>query len=272
MSDSMRLHRALARAGVASRRKAEQLIAEGRVRVNGERAHIGQVVDLGTDRVTLDGRSIAIAASPAVWLVLHKPAGVMTTRSDPGGRRTVFDFVEDVPGLVYVGRLDFDTEGVLLLTTDGEAAHRLTHPSGGVEREYRATVTGDAPGAVSRARQGVRLHDGLVTPTRVEASPAGGARAPRSGRGAGGAPGRTEARWYFDVVITEGKKREVRRLCRALGLRVERLVRVRFGPVRLGRLAAGQVRPLRPAERAALEALVAAGARASAGDATRRQS
>ena len=237
MVGSMRLHRALARAGVASRRKAEELIAEGRVRVNGEPAHLGQIIDPDADRVTLDGRSIAVAEGPAVWLVLHKPAGVMTTRSDPAGRRTVFDLVEDVPGLVYVGRLDFDTEGVLLLTTDGEAAHWLTHPSSGVEREYRATVTGDAPAAVPRARRGVRLHDGPVTLRRVEASPAGGGR------------------WHFDVVITEGRKREVRRLCGALGLRVERLVRVRFGPVTLGRLPVGHVRSLRPVERRALEAL-----------------
>lgn len=237
MSGPMRLHRALARAGVASRRKAEQLIVEGRVHVNGEPAHLGQVVDPVADRVTVDGEPVVVAESPAVWLVLHKPAGVMTTRSDPAGRPTVFDLVEDVPGLAYVGRLDFDTEGVLLLTTDGAAAHRLTHPSREVEREYRATVTGDAPAAVPRARQGIRLHDGPVTPRRVEASPAGGGR------------------WYFDVVITEGRKREVRRLCRALGLRVERLVRVRFGPVTLGRLPVGEVRALRPAERDALEAL-----------------
>lgn len=254
MGGAMRLHRALARAGVASRRKAEQLIAAGRVRVNGEPAHIGQVIDPDADRVTLDGRSIAVAPTPAVWLVLHKPAGVMTTRSDPGGRPTVFDLVDDVPGLVYVGRLDFDTAGVLLLTTDGAAAHRLTHPSSGVEREYRATVTGDASAAVLRARQGVRLPDGPVTPRRVEASAAGGGR------------------WHFDVVITEGRKREVRRLCSALGLRVERLVRVRFGPVTLGRLAEGRVRPLRHSERAALAALVAESAARPVGRGPRERS
>jgi len=271
MADAMRLHRALARAGVASRRKAEQLIAAGRIRVNGEPAHLGQVIDPDADRVTLDGMSISVAASPAVWLVLHKPAGVMTTRSDPRGRTTVFDLVDDIPGLVYVGRLDFDTEGVLLLTTDGEAAHRLTHPSRGVEREYRATVTGDAPAAASRARRGILLHDGMVTPTRVEASPAQGPGASRGGGGEGLA-GRAGRRWYFDVVLTEGRKREVRRLCRALGLRVERLVRVRFGPVHLGRLPAGEVRPLRGAERAALEALVTDGGRGARGDALGQQS
>jgi 23S rRNA pseudouridine2605 synthase len=237
----MRLHRALARAGVASRRKAEELIAAGRVRVNGVPARIGQSLDPAADRVTLDGRPVdlaEIAQAPAVWIVLHKPAGVMTTRSDPRGRRTVFDLVNDVPGLVYVGRLDFDTEGVLLLTTDGDAAHRLTHPSNEVEREYHATVTGDAPAAVTRARAGVMLHDGPVRPRHVSA-----ARAP-------------DGRWVFRVVITEGRKREVRRLCRALGLGVERLVRTRFGPVTLGRMRAGSSRPLRAAERTALAALV----------------
>ncbi|HEX7123354.1 MAG TPA: pseudouridine synthase [Gemmatimonadaceae bacterium] len=238
MNEPMRLHRALARAGVASRRKIEQLIAEGRVRVNGAVAQIGQVVDPANDRVTVDGRVVPLASVPETWIVLHKPAGVMTTRADPQGRPTVFDLVEDVPGLVYVGRLDYDTEGVLLLTTDGRAAHRLTHPSTAVEREYVATVRGDAPGAVQRAREGVELHDGLVRPKRVEASPAG------------------RDRWHLTVVITEGRKREVRRLCRALGLTVERLVRVRYGPVRLGRLGAGESRGLTPRERAALDALL----------------
>jgi 23S rRNA pseudouridine2605 synthase len=233
----MRLHRALARAGVASRRKAEELIAAGRVHVNGEAARIGQSIDPAFDRVTLDGQRIDFSDVPAVWIVLHKPAGVMTTRSDPRGRRTVFDLVDDVPGLVYVGRLDLDTEGVLLLTTDGDAAHRLTHPSSKVEREYVATVTGDAPAAVTRARSGVILHDGPVRPREVSAAALPGGR------------------WAFRVVITEGRKREVRRLCRALGLAVERLVRTRFGPVTLGRMRAGSSRPLSAAERTALAAL-----------------
>lgn len=238
MNRPMRLHRALARAGVASRRKIEQLIAERRVRVNGVEARIGQVVDPERDHVTVDGRVVPLASVPETWIVLHKPAGVMTTRTDPQGRPTVFDLVEDVPGLVYVGRLDYDTEGVLLLTTDGNAAHRLTHPSAAVEREYVATVRGDAPRAVQRAREGVELHDGPVRPKEVRASPAG------------------RDRWHLTVVITEGRKREVRRLCRALGLTVERLVRVRYGPVRLGRLGAGESRGLTARERAALDALL----------------
>jgi 23S rRNA pseudouridine2605 synthase len=234
----MRLHRALARAGVASRRKAELLIAGGHVRVNGKVAQVGQGVDPELDDITVDGRAVSIMERPAEWVVLHKPAGVMTTRSDPQGRPTVFSLVDDRPGLTYVGRLDLDTEGVLLLTTHGDAAHALTHPSTEVERVYVATVTGDARAAVVRAEAGVELHDGLVRPRAVSARELQGGE------------------WEFEVTIAEGRKREVRRLCRAVGLTVHRLVRTRFGPVRLGRLAAGASRPLSHEEREALERIV----------------
>jgi 23S rRNA pseudouridine2605 synthase len=238
MAATMRLHRALARAGLASRRRAELLIGEGRVRVNGALAHIGQGIDPAADLVEVDGRRVNLSAAPPTWIVLHKPAGVMTTRSDPQRRRTVFELVDDVPGLVYVGRLDLETEGVLLLTTDGDAANRLTHPRAGIERVYVATVAGDARSAAERARHGVVLHDGPVTPKRVSVRPAPGGK------------------WYFEVVIAEGRKREVRRLCRELGLRVERLVRTEFGPVALGGMAVGTTRALTARERQALEQLI----------------
>jgi 23S rRNA pseudouridine2605 synthase len=238
MTGTMRLHRALARAGVASRRRAEVLIGEGRVRVNGTIAHVGQGIDPAADQVEVDGRKVDLRAAPATWIVLHKPAGIMTTRSDPQGRRTVFELVRDVPGLVYVGRLDLETEGVLLLTTDGDAANRLTHPRSGIERVYVATVTGDARRAAERARQGVVLHDGIVLPKRVTV---------RS---------RSDGRWLFEVVIAEGRKREVRRLCRELGLRVERLVRTSFGPVELGDLPVGKTRALTSKEQLALAKLI----------------
>jgi 23S rRNA pseudouridine2605 synthase len=232
----MRIQRALARAGVASRRKAEELIAAGRVRVNGDVAHTGQVVDPSRDQIVVDGRAVE-APRAAVWYVLNKPAGVMTTRSDPDGRRTVFEFVPDVRGLTYVGRLDYLTEGLLLLTTDGEAAHRLSHPRGEIERTYVATVTGKGDEAARAARGGVMLDDGPVHPKRILATHVG------------------RDRWDLEVTITEGRKREVRRLCTALGLGVERLVRTRFGPIALGDLAPGAVRGLTPAERAALASL-----------------
>lgn len=234
----MRVQRAVARAGLVSRREADRAVAEGRVQVNGETALIGQTVDPARDQITLDGKAVRVALDSHRWIVLHKPAAVMTTRRDPGGRKTVFDLVDQVPGLVYVGRLDFMTEGVLLLTTDGRAAHALTHPSNEVERTYVATVRGDAPSAVRQARRGVELEDGMVVPREVSAHPIG------------------DRRWAFEVTIAEGRTHEVRRLCDALGLEVERLVRTRFGPVRLGNLAPGATRALTPAERDVLEALV----------------
>jgi 23S rRNA-/tRNA-specific pseudouridylate synthase len=154
MTEPMRIHRALARAGVASRRHAETLIAEGRVTVNGGVARLGQTVDPNRDRVQVDGKEIALEAAASKWYVLNKPAGVMTTRRDPEGRRTVFEMVPEVPGLTYVGRLDFLTEGVLLMTNDGEGANRLTHPSSEVERVYVATVRGNAKGRPIRLGKG----------------------------------------------------------------------------------------------------------------------
>ncbi|HEV7594426.1 MAG TPA: pseudouridine synthase, partial [Gemmatimonadaceae bacterium] len=145
----MRIQRALARAGVASRRGAEELVAAGRVGINGAIAITGQSVDPARDTITLDGKKIGAPAA-SHWIVLNKPSGVITTRVDPEGRQTVFELVDDVPGLTYVGRLDYMTEGVLLLTTDGDAAHKLTHPSSEIERTYVANVRGDG-GSAARA-------------------------------------------------------------------------------------------------------------------------
>ena len=238
MSEPMRIQRALARAGVASRRHSETLIAAGRVTVNGGVAKIGQSVDPARDEICVDGKRVAAAPPIPVWIVLHKPAGVMTTRSDPEGRKTVFDLVRDAPGLTYVGRLDYMTEGVLLLTTDGDAAHALTHPSYEVERTYVAIVEGNVEAAVAQARRGVELDDGVVEATHASARRIGG--------------GRSE----FEITLTEGRKREVRRLCKALGLTVERLIRTRYGPVELGALKAGESRKLTQREHSEIRALV----------------
>ncbi|WP_053334428.1 pseudouridine synthase [Gemmatimonas phototrophica] len=234
----MRVQRALARAGAVSRREADQAVADGRVLVNGQVALVGQVVDPARDVITLDGAPVKTHVTAHRWIVLNKPAATMTTRKDPSGRTTVFDLVDDVPGLVYVGRLDFMTEGVLLLTTDGTAAHALTHPSREVERTYIATVRGDALAAAKRARQGVQLEDGLVTPRDVQAHPLGARR------------------WAFEITIAEGKTHEVRRICDALELEVERLIRTSFGPVRLGNLPSGEARALTAAERTVLDAII----------------
>lgn len=241
----MRVQRALARAGVASRRRADALVAAGRVRVNGAVAMTGQAVDPTRDLITVDGVPVD-APVPARWLVLHKPVGVLTTARDEAAskaaRRTVFDLLppdQRARGMTYVGRLDYMTAGVLLLTTDGAAAHRLTHPSRAVERAYVATVRGNAAAAIREIRGGVVLSDGPVVATRAAARPLG------------------QGRWDLEITIAEGRTREVRRLCEALGLEIERLVRTQFGPVHLGSLPAGRTRGLTPSERRAIQALVA---------------
>ncbi len=239
----MRIQRALARAGIASRRHADTLVAAGRVHVNGAVARTGQPVDPARDRITVDGVPVSAGRTTpaaATWIVLNKPAGVMTTAADPGGRRTVFDCLpaqHRVPGLTYVGRLDYLTEGVLVLTTDGDAAHRLTHPSRRVPRTYVVTVRGAVARAVQQIRRGVTLEDGIVQPLEVSTTPLGGART------------------ALEITIGQGRTREVRRLCAAVGLSVERLVRTAFGPVELGTLPSGAVRKLTPAERRAIEAI-----------------
>ena len=230
-----RLQRALARAGFGSRRACEQLIVDGRVRINGEVATLGARADAAKDRVEVDGHLVNL--DPNVrYYALHKPPGVVTTMRDPHGRPDIRGYLPRGEQRVFpVGRLDFDSEGLLLLTNDGDLANRLLHPRHAVEKEYLAEVNG-APTErrLARLRRGVELEDGLA---RVA-----------SARAAGRAGSRAAVR----VVMTEGRKREVRRLLGAIGLPVTRLVRVRVGPVRLGRLAPGEIRELTQEEVIAL--------------------
>jgi len=235
----VRIQKYLSRAGVASRREAEKLIVEGRVRVNGEVTRIlGSKIIPGRDRVEVDGEWVEKAGLR--WVMVHKPPGVVTTRSDPQGRPTVYGLLpEDLGELRYVGRLDQPTEGLLLLTNDGDVLHRLTHPSYEVEREYHAWVKG-VPGkdALQRLLDGVELADGPARATRVRSLGA-------HGRGT-----------VLALVLQEGRKREVRRILEAVGHPVTRLMRVRFGPVRLGDLPAGQWRELKDQEIRSLRSAV----------------
>ncbi len=227
--ESMRLQRFLARAGVTSRRQAETLITEGQVTVNGVVATLGSSVDPLRDVVVMGGNRVKMADT-VTWLVLNKPAGVVTTRTDPEGRDTVFDLVPNVAGLTYVGRLDYMTDGVLVMTSDGRAAHLLTHPSREVTRSYEAVVQGAAMQALDELQAGVELDDGMVY---VDA-----AHVDKLGR----------SKWVLTLTLHEGRNREVRRLCEAVGLTVDKLTRVKFGPVSLGDLPSGQWRPLSAVE------------------------
>jgi 23S rRNA pseudouridine2605 synthase len=223
-----RLQRALARAGFGSRRSCEDLIAAGRVTVNGTVATLGDKVDATSDDVRLDGTSINL--NPSVrYYALHKPAGVVTTMRDPQGRPDLRSLLpKDEDARVFpIGRLDLDSEGLLLLTNDGALAERLTHPRYAIEKEYLAQVRGaPTPKHLGAIRRGVDLEDGPAKATSARIVDARGDRG------------------QLALVMTEGRKREVRRLLAEVGLPVTRLLRVRIGPVTLGRLKPGAIREL----------------------------
>jgi 23S rRNA pseudouridine2605 synthase len=226
----LRLNKALSGAGLGSRRAVEELVRAGRVSVGGELVQdLGRRVDPLHDRVEVDGSRVVLDERRRYWL-LNKPAGVVSTAADPAGRPTVVEMVPEQPRVFPVGRLDRDTEGLLLLTNDGPLAYRLTHARYGVEKRYLAEVERLPADAPARLRQGVELEDGFARPVRVRVVAGSGRRR------------------MVEVVLVEGRNREVRRLLDAVDAPVRRLVRTGVGPIRLTGLAPGEFRPLRPQE------------------------
>lgn len=239
MADRMRLQKLLAHAGVASRRAAEELIVRGKVRVNGTVVReLGTIVST-VDRIDVSGTPVRLQTEPA-YLVMHKPVNVMTTMRDPQGRRTVADLLpKALPRVVPVGRLDYDTSGVLLFTNDGELANVLTHPRFGVEKTYRAVVKGRLlPEEIRRLQSGVLVEEFRAQGAQVKVVAI-----------------RRETS-VLDISIHEGKNRQVRRMFEAVGHPVVALARLRFGPLRLGDLPPGQTRPLTEKELAQLRNLL----------------
>ena len=230
-----RLQKVLAHVGIGSRRVCEDLIAEGRVTVDGEVAVLGRRVDVETALIELDGAPIGVRPD-LVHYLLNKPAGVVTTADDPQGRPTVVGLVPAEPRVFPVGRLDVDTEGLLLLTNDGELAHRLTHPSFGVEKEYVAELEGSpSRAALRRLREGVELDDGTTAPARAALLEPSVVR----------------------LTVHEGRNRQVRRMCDAVGHPVVRLIRTRIGPSADRSLAPGAWRELTGDEVRSLQRAVA---------------
>ena len=250
-----RLQKLLAAAGITSRRGAEALIEAGRVSVNGEPARLGDSADPDRDEIQVDGESLQLEAK-RYWIA-NKPKGVLTTVRDTHGRRTIMDLLPAHTERVFpVGRLDLDTEGLVLLTNDGSLAHALLHPSHEVEREYVVTVRGELRSREQRRlERGVRLDDGLTAPSKLS-------RVRHD---------RKDGSTTFQLTLIEGRKRQIRRALRALGHPVRGLRRVRMGPLRLGRLALGSVRPATSTECAALERLRRAVLRGAEPDRSRQR-
>ena len=232
-----RLQKFMAEAGVASRRACEELIRQGRVTVNGETASLGRSVEPEQDRVELDGKPVQKEQRRTV-ILLYKPRGVASTSSDPEGRRTVQDYFREIPERLYnVGRLDLNSEGLLLMTNDGALANRLTHPRYGVEKTYYAVCDGKLTASeAAKLTNGIELEDGMTAPARVDAV-------------------RTTQRGdtSFLITIHEGRNRQIRRMLEAVGHRTLRLKRERFGPLSLGTLAPGEWRKLSDEEIKKLE-------------------
>jgi 23S rRNA pseudouridine2605 synthase len=245
-----RLQKVLARAGIASRRASEELITSGRVQVNGAVvSELGTKVEPGRDEIRVDGRLLD-RAEPLTYLVIHKPVGTVSTVKDPEGRPTVLDLVPDAGRLYPAGRLDVDSEGLLLLTNDGEVTLHLTHPRYGQRKEYLALVRGiPTPAGLQRLLNGVELEGGPAKAVRANVVE----KLPR------GLPDADRGMAWVDVVVLEGRKRLVRRMLEAIGHPVARLMRIQLGPLKLGDLAVGQWRRLGSAEVSALRRITEPG-------------
>jgi len=227
-----RIQKIIAAQGICSRRAAEELIAAGKVKVNGRRVELGAVCDASRDLITIEGKKLIIEKKEPVYVLLNKPRGYVTTMSDEKGRKIVTELVKDVKERVYpVGRLDMGTEGLLILTNDGEFANFLTHPSHEVEKEYHATVIGDVDNAIPMFEAGMMLDDGFKTAPAV-------VHTVRS----------FDDRTILSVTIHEGHNRQVRRMCEAAGLTVKRLVRVAVGKLKVDGIGMGKWRYAKPAE------------------------
>jgi 23S rRNA pseudouridine2605 synthase len=245
-----RLQKILSDMGIASRRKAEEMISEGRVVVNGKTATLGMKADPERDFIKVDGKPLS-RAEPKLYLAFHKPREVMSTLEDPEGRATVKDFLKKIKHRVYpVGRLDYHSEGLLLVTNDGDFAHAALHPSKKVAKTYLVKVKGVVEDDnLERLRRGVRLADGMTQPARVK---------PVS---------KTDANSWLEITIHEGKKRQVRRMLETVGHRVLKLKRTSIGGVKLGGLEPGEFRHLTAAE---IEAIRRAGGPESPKEARKR--
>jgi 23S rRNA pseudouridine2605 synthase len=233
-----RLQKVLSRAGVASRRKAEEMIVAGQVQVNGKKVtELGTRVDSAHDMIRVDGKLVA-DIEERVYYVLFKPSGCVTTLSDPEGRQTVRDFLKHVPERVYpVGRLDYDAEGALLLTNDGDLAHKLMHPKFGAQRTYLAKVKGEpTPKTIEQLKAGIRLDDGMAKP--LDAALVSHA----------------EKNTWIRLVVAEGRPHLVKRLCEAVGHPVQRLFRASYATINVEGMMAGELRELSSAEVRQLQA------------------
>ncbi|MGB9699705.1 MAG: pseudouridine synthase [Thermodesulfobacteriota bacterium] len=239
MNNLLRISKILAEAGIASRRKAEELIREGRVTVNGRVAQIGDKADPAKDHIKVDGRRVSPPTNK-VYIILYKPKGVVTSTDDPEGRTTVLDLIKPLKTRLFpIGRLDFDAEGVLLLTNDGELAHCLTHPSFQVPRKYLVKIKGQPPEEeIEKLRQGIKLADGHTAPCLIFPVK------------------KTKENLWVEMTLYEGRNRQIKRMWEKIGYQVLKLKRIAFAGLSLGKMRPGEYRFLSPRELQKLQKII----------------